>query len=67
MVKDHYDHSSPQIISNVLGNCIVLQMQMKGTTKKTTDKISTITFEIVTQTVSISGGFTLPLSQIQVS
>ena len=66
MVKDHYAHSSLQIISNVLGNYIVLQIQMKATTTKTTDKISSTTFEKVIQTINISSDFPLPLSQIQV-
>lgn len=46
---------------------MVLQIQMKATTTKTTDKISAITFKKVTQIVNISSDFPLPLSQIQVS
>lgn len=67
MVKERYVHSLLKIISNILGNYIVLQIQLKATTTKTTDKISAIAFEKVTQIVNISSDFPLPLSQIQVS
>lgn len=58
LVKDHDVHSSLQIISEVLGNYIGLQAQIKSMAKtKTSDKISAVTFGNATQTTTNSSYF----------